>query len=89
MSERRVTMTEKHRFNIQRWKLLINERVKSGLSVREFCEVHGIGRTAYYYWLEIIRKENLPAAMEQLTLQASETTLVEISRPVSRVTSVN
>ena len=80
-SESRDTMTEKHRYQLERWKLLINERVNSGCKVKDWCDSNGLSKDAYYYWLREIRRANIETALENLPAQVQQTSFVEISKP--------
>ena len=80
-SESRDTMTEKHRYQLERWKLLINERVNSGCKVKDWCDSNGLSKDAYYYWLREIRRANIETALENLPTQVQQTSFVEISKP--------
>lgn len=33
-----------------RWRELVREQSRSGLSVRQFCAVHGLRETSFYFW---------------------------------------
>lgn len=49
--------SEKHNFKVQQWKAIIQDRINSGLTVKEYCEQNSIKRDAYFYWLNVIRRE--------------------------------
>lgn len=71
------TKSEKHNFKIQQWKSIIQDRINSGLTVKEYCAQNNIKRDAYFYWLKIIRRE----AIEK----ASASGFVELSVPANSV----
>lgn len=76
-------MSEKHNYQLQRWKLLIEERTHSGMTVIEWCNANGLSRHAYYYWLDKLREENFLEAVQNLPAQVQlQTAFVEIQRPV-------
>lgn len=52
MSEAK-NITEKHR--LEQWTSIIQERVKSGISVDKWCKDHGISRDSYYYYLRKVK----------------------------------
>ncbi len=41
---------------IQKWELLVQERLDSGLSVKKFCEANGYTENMYYHWVNAIHK---------------------------------
>ena len=41
---------------IKYWRMLITERINSGLSITEWCNRKNVRESQYYYWLKIIRK---------------------------------
>ena len=49
-------MEETREQKIQKWKLLIIERLNSGMSVRQFCEARGYTENMYYHWVNAIHK---------------------------------
>ncbi len=78
-------MSKKHEFQLQRWKLLIEERIKSGMKVRDWCEANGVTKNAYYYWLEKLREEHYDEAVQSLSTETLSTnTFVEL--PMSKQT---
>ena len=52
-------MTDKQRYHYERWKLLISDRMQSGMSTIEWCASRGVTKDAYYYWMNKFRKENV------------------------------
>ncbi len=67
-------MKPNHEYQLERWKLLIQNRRESGLGIREWCRQTGNSIHAYYYWLKLIRKENLDTALKQLPAQVEQQT---------------
>ena len=49
----------KRKVSVERWKTIIQDRIDSGLMVKEYCVRNSISRDAYFYWLRIIREEAL------------------------------
>lgn len=47
----------KHDVVAERWAMLIKERIKSGMTVREWCHDRDIKESRYYYWLRILRRD--------------------------------
>ena len=68
------TVTREYR--LAQWAQLIQERIASGLKVAEFCEMKGLKRDQYYYWLRILREtayecvDKLQDRPEELALPA-------------------
>lgn len=59
-------MTEKHIYQLRKWKLLIEDRVNSGMNVIDWCAANGYTKHTYYYWLARVRKESFPEALNNL-----------------------
>ena len=59
-------MTEKHDYNLNKWKLLIENRINSGMTVEAWCNANGYTKHAYYYWISLIRKESYDKAVSNL-----------------------
>ena len=81
-------MTEKHDYNLNKWKLLIENRINSGMTVESWCNANGYTKHAYYYWLSLIRKESYDKAVSNLpsTLPVNEShSIVEISKTGNRI----
>lgn len=77
-------MSEKHDYLLSKWKLLIEDRVNSGMNVVDWCAANGYTKHAYYYWLAKLRKNNYPEAVSSLsvsTVPDNPGSIVEI--PVS------
>lgn len=72
-------MTEKHRYGLEQWKILIHDQKESGMKVKDWCIANGYTKDAYYYWLRQIRKEVLPAALSQLNAPAVAQPFVDIT----------
>lgn len=75
-------MSKKHEFQLQRWKLLIEDRIKSGMKVRDWCEANGVTKDAYYYWRAKLREEQDEEAVQNLSAETVSTnTFVELPMP--------
>lgn len=59
-------MSEKHDYLLNKWKLLIEDRVNSGMNVIEWCNANGYTKHNYYYWLAQLRKSNYSEAIAAL-----------------------
>ncbi len=55
----------KQMIRYQEWAAQINDRNQSGLTVRQWCEAHGIGVKTYYHRLKRVREELLDALEPQ------------------------
>ena len=42
-------------YRLSQWAQVMQERRKSGQSVKEFCQRSGISRNAYFYWQKKLR----------------------------------
>ena len=51
----------------ENWVKLIEERNRSGLSIKEWCFQNRINETSYYYWLKKIRASIINESSEQET----------------------
>lgn len=51
-------------YRLQKWAEAIQDRAASGLTVNEWCELHSVGRSQYYYRLKLVRE----AAAKQMAL---------------------
>ena len=47
-------MTTKYR--LTHWAGIVNERAKSGMTVKAYCEAKGIYENTYYYWQHKLRE---------------------------------
>ena len=46
-------------YRLEQWREIIQDRIKSVLKVDEYCRQNNISRHAYFYWLHLIRIEEL------------------------------
>lgn len=53
---------------IQHWTKIFEDRINSGHSTKEYCNIHGISKDQYYYWLRKVRE----AALEENRIQFVE-----------------
>lgn len=63
-----------HEVRLREWAEIMRQRTASGLSIKAWCEAHGIGRQQYFYWQRKLRE----AACSELSgrTPSSETQLV-------------
>lgn len=43
-------------YRMSQWEQVIQARADSGQSIKDFCQVEGISRNAYFYWLKKLRE---------------------------------
>ena len=59
----------KIQFRMEKWIPLIKECQDSGISVKTWCRQNGLSESAYYYWLNKIRRkacaQHLPAVQPE------------------------
>jgi hypothetical protein len=64
-----------------KWRALISEQERSGLSVREFADVHGITPTTLHWWVSA-RSTHLVGADFAGTIRwHDEVIRIEVARP--------
>jgi putative transposase len=44
-------------FRMSQWAKIIQARLDSGQSIKEFCRTNGISRNAYFYWQKKLREK--------------------------------
>ncbi len=74
-----VTRAMTKQIRIQQWTEIFKDKAASGLKVKEYCQLHGITKDAYFYWLKKVRE----AAIESSGIE-----LVELKEPASLPPSV-
>jgi len=47
----------RNQVRIREWMELIRERTAGGMTIRDWCEMKGISKNQYYYWLKKIRRK--------------------------------
>lgn len=57
-------MSRKSEYNLQYWSAMIQDRLESGMTVKEWCREKGTTKYAYYYWLEKLREEHYDEAVQ-------------------------
>ena len=63
----------KRNVRLQEWNRQIEEQKSSGLSVREWCQQHGINPKTYYYHLRKVREEFLNSGKAENAQEKKET----------------
>ena len=75
-------MTDKQRYQMERWKLLIEDETRNEMKLKDWLKLRGITKDAYYYWLHKFQRENIDSALQELPAQMQQTpSFVEISKP--------
>jgi len=75
-------MTDKQRYQAERWKLLIEDETRNEMKLKDWLKLRGITKDAYYYWLRKFQRENIDTALQELPAQIQQTpSFVEISKP--------
>ena len=69
--------------NLLLWEQWINEKNKSGITVKEWCEKNGISKHKYNYWNHkiITRKEN---PIDEIPNESKVINIKEHKRPVRK-----
>ena len=74
-------MTDKQRYQMERWKLLIEDETRNEMKLKDWLKLRGITKDAYYYWLHKFQRENIDSALQELPAQIQQTpSFVEISK---------
>ena len=47
---------------LRQWREIIHARQESGLTVKDYCESHGITKDSYYYWQRLVREAAITEA---------------------------
>ena len=75
-------MTDKQRYQMERWKLLIEDETRNEMKLKDWLKLRGITKDAYYYWLHKFQRKNIDSALHELPAQIQQTpSFVEISKP--------
>lgn len=70
-------MTANHAYQLKRWKILLEDQAKSGMTIIEWCRKNGITKDAFYYWRRLLQEEAYDEAVKQLPVRiANERTMV-------------
>ena len=62
-------MTDKQRYQMERWKLLIEDETRNEMKLKDWLKLRGITKDAYYYWLHKFQRENIDSALQELPAQ--------------------
>lgn len=44
---------------IEQWMQIIDDRVQSGLTINDYCNLHDISSSQYFYWLRRVRQTGI------------------------------
>jgi transposase-like protein len=72
----------------RRWRELLAEQQRSGLSVAEFCRRREVSENSFYYWRRRLLEEGAPQAEAFMPLTVVGTASVEIELPCGAVVRV-
>lgn len=70
----------KHEVLVQNWERNIEQRINSGMTIKEWCQANNIMESQYYYWLKVVRCETIQQTENGL-LPETQNTFVEIQEP--------
>ena len=73
------TREEIRKIRIQEWKKVIEDRIASGLTAKEYCQRMGITKDQYYYWQRLVREE----ALEEMKRPSEGSRFAELSIPTT------
>lgn len=57
-----TTRKATRQYRLQQWQSIFHDRAESGLTVKGYCQSHGVTKDSYYYWLKVARE----AAIEEV-----------------------
>lgn len=82
------TRSIKRNYQLQQWRKIIQEQTVSGLTIDEFCKQNGLSRNSYFYWLRLVRVEEVNAQQNsagfvELRLPAPHNDAVPCVTPIS------
>ena len=69
----------KHAVLVQNWARNIEQRINSGMTVKEWCQANNIMESQYYYWLKVVRCETIQQTGN--VFLPEQNTFVEIQEP--------
>lgn len=52
-------------YRLAQWAKVVQQRIDSGKSIKDFCEDEGVGRNTYFYWQKKLREAACKALPEQ------------------------
>jgi transposase-like protein len=78
MSE--ISIEQKAASKIEYWRELVAEQERSGISVKCFCQDHGLGEHLFYYWRRRLREQQEPMRLAVVEARSA--------RPVSDTKAV-
>ena len=55
---------------IEQWMQIIDDRIQSGLTINDYCNLHNISRNQYFYWLRRVRKNAIQQSPQFAELPA-------------------
>lgn len=76
------TINQRSRSKEQFWRRMVRQCQRSGLSVRAFCEEHGLSEPSFYAWRRILKERDAAAVRfvpVQVTPEAPSATVADRS----------
>lgn len=70
------TQLATQQYRLEQWTSIIQSRNESGMNIKDFCKLHELSESAYYYWL---RKVRAAAIVDQ------QPAFIELSAPEETV----
>lgn len=80
--------TETRKIRLQEWSSIIEDKIKSGLTIEAYCKNNNISVNTFKYWLHILREEELKEQQNPFTelVVANKTSLTPVVKPTDAIT---
>ena len=62
METRLTTRAATREIRLLQWQEIFHDRKESGLTVKDYCQSHGITKDSYYYWQKVAREAVIAAS---------------------------
>ena len=57
-----TTRAATRQIRIRQWQEIFHDRRESGMTVKDYCQKHGITKDSYYYWQRVAREAAISEA---------------------------
>lgn len=57
-----TTRAATREIRLRQWQEIFHDRKESGLTVKDYCQRHGITKDSYYYWQKVAREAVIAAS---------------------------
>ena len=57
-----TTRAATREIRLRQWQEIFHDRKESGLTVKEYCQRHGLTKDRYYYWQKVAREAVIAAS---------------------------